>query len=203
MFKFLLKLVFAFALVVVPGGIAWATTYTYGCADLTSGDSPSCTGGAWTKASAFSLLKADDTKPFAVGTWYLSATVEGSGTPFRATCYEYTGAICNTYTALSAGDVVDAPITINSVGSLGLYLWGQTSTNPGISEICVTDTPGDCQEAPEAPPASVFDDLFGSATSSASSTISIVFDPNRDMFNLFFLFLSGFFGMYWLFSKKR
>lgn len=195
-----------FALFFLVPAVAGATTYNYDCADLTSGDSPSCTDGVWTKGSAFSLLKADDSKPFVAGTWYFNGVVGGSGTPFRLTCYEYSSGTCNTYVALSAGTYVDEAFVINSGTSLGLYLWGQSSTNPEVGEICITDELGGCDGGgggggSTAP--SIFDDLFGSATSSASSTISIVFDPNRDMANLLFLFTAWFFGVYWIFSKKR
>jgi len=195
---------FGLCLCVLPETVQAATTYHYVCADLTSGDSPSCTDGSWSSASSFSLLKADDSKPFAAGTWYISAVVGGSGTPFRVTCYEYSSATCSSYTPLSAGTYVDEPFTIDSGTSLGLYLWGQSSTAPSIEEICISDELGACAGGGGGGgEISVWDDLFGSATTTASSTISIVFDPNRDMANLLFLFTAWFFGVYWLFSKKR
>lgn len=41
------------------------------------------------------------------------------------------------------------------------------------------------------------------ATSTASTTIEYINNPNQDLFNGFILFMIGFFGMSWLFAKKR
>jgi len=37
----------------------------------------------------------------------------------------------------------------------------------------------------------------------ASTTFQVVDNPNQDMFNVFLLFVMGFFGGYWLFAKRR
>lgn len=54
-----------------------------------------------------------------------------------------------------------------------------------------------------APPPTVFEYLFGAVTTTASSTVSIVDNPTQDMFNILALFSLWFFGIYWVFSKKR
>lgn len=173
-----------------------ATVYRYtSCGDLTSGDSPACTAAVWSKGSAFSLIDNTNSKPLAAGTWYISATVTGGGTPFRITCYEYSGSVCNTYGTLSSGTNTDVSFTINSGSSVGIYLWGQSSGS--IGDICVTDTAGGCAATPVGPDASYA--IFGTST----ATYQIVDNPTADTFYLLVLFTSWFFGIYWVFSKKR
>jgi len=180
---------------------AYATTYTYDCGDLSNADGAACTSGAWSKASAFSLLDAGGFGPLAAGTWYFSAIVSAdTANPFRITCYEYSSGTCNTYATVSVGTIEALPFDVLSGTSNGIYLWGQTATNPAISELCITDIEGDCEsggggEASTTP----FYEIFGTTT----GTYHIVDNPTQDTFNLILLFLIGFFGMSWLFAKKR
>jgi len=179
------KLLFTLALFLAPIS-AYAVSYTYTCTDLTSGDSPSCTDGVWTKASSFSLADSSGDRPFASGTWYFNGVVEGSGTPFRLTCYEYNSSPCTTYEELTADTYVDFPFDVTGGTSDGIYLWGQSSSDVSIGPICVSDTQGEC----------------ASGGSSSGTTTSYIVNTNQDIFNGIVLFFMMFTFIVWYFRGK-
>jgi len=171
-----------------PLGIE-AATYNYSCTDMTSGDSPSCTDGAWTKASAFSLIDATGDRPFTAGTWYFNGVVTGSGGPFRLTCYEHSSSPCTGYVTLAAGTYVDEPFTIAGGTSQGLYLWGQSSTDPGVAAVCVSDVLGDC--------------AGGGGGGGSTTTVQYVDSPVQDLFYGYILFLSGLTLIIWIMRGRK
>jgi len=87
--------------------------------------------------------------------------------------------------------------TAPSSGSWGVDAFG-SSPAPTVSVFGAT-----CPTPP--PPVGhvwSFGDIFGAATSSASSTIAIVDNPTQDVFNGFIMFCVGMTLMMWLFKKR-
>lgn len=144
------------------------------------------------------------------------ATNPTSGTVFTGSYYFQGGGNfgTNQHFDPSAGLSYDFVADRPSMGAGGGLYFGNSpgDTYAGdIGPICISDVDADdamsaCGAGPEPGPGEdrgVFDYLFGSATTTASSTLTIVSDPNRDFANGLFLFTAWFFGIYWVFSKKR
>lgn len=188
--KIILVLVFFFSLVFsffTVSSFAQAASFHYTCADMTNDGSPtpSCTSDVFTLAGGTSGIY-DAPPNFLLSnntTYYLSVVYSGSGTArFRASGDLNDGSFVSLGSSL-----VDEPFVTPSTNNLAfLYIQSNGSFSGQLSELCVTDTPGECLAQPPS-----------------SATSTLILDPNRDYFYGLFLFLVMFFGMIWLFAKPR
>jgi len=180
-------------LLLLPSISLAATTHHYTCAELSiTAGSPTCSADAWTFANT-EVQTVDDISGVALDlqgvTWYVSWTQTG-GQEIRYLCDNYpTSCTFNghsaTFTAqswaVSAGTPTGFIIT-NNVGG-GVYHSGV------VSNVCVTDTSGDCEATP-------------SGGTTASTTYMFVDNPPQDIFNGLVLFITSFWGIIWFFRKR-
>jgi len=152
-------------------------------------------GGAYVYASDNAYMGEDD----------LSNFTGDYGTP-QAMCTDR-GTSCSPTGAWHIVQVsARSGSTATACGSSGGGYTACIASAGYIADTCFVVGTGSCGGGGGGGSTSTaFDTLFGSATSTASTTksLTIVSDPNRDMANMFYIFLIGFFGTYWVFSKKR
>lgn len=179
-----------------------STTHTYVCSNITLGADSTCTGGS----SSLSLTipntnnsSAYDNAGTALNvnnaTWYVTMTVSGTGT-YNVTC---SGSCSGGFTG--TGSVTDHSATFSGTGSQGIDITNNgNSFNGTISYLCVSDTLGACTPpAPASPSVNRFANIFGDATSTASSTNLVIADiPNLDLFLGYAVFYSVVILCIWL-----
>jgi len=112
----------------------------------------------------------------------------------------YTLIKSNTFT----GSITDQLVPFSGSGSAGLDLTNNSNSFSGtISNICVSDTAGQCATPTPSPaPQNRFNNIFGNATSSASAstTLSIIDIPNLDLFMGYLTFFSVVVFVVWIFK---
>jgi len=164
-----------------------ATTHHFECPDTPNMDpSVNCNSGDWVASSPGSAYDNGSNYSVPSGTQYISATVVNSSN-FQMYCYDGSGNPC-TATSLSPGVNVDVPMTFT--GSAGLYIFGNGGGGWEISDLCITDTPGDCQSSPTPP-----------ATTTTASTTP--FEANMEFLTGYLVFAFAAVFIIWLFKRRR
>lgn len=136
---------------IVPSSTYAATTHHYVCSDTTTGGggiAPSCSGNTYSFIGVEGSLQ-DYPPVFLIprGTWYLTATYSGSGTAHIQFLSGTDNNLYPDYTFTSS--ISDAVIdTTGSPGDdnrieIGDRNGGGSFTGT-LTDICITDTPGDC-----------------------------------------------------------
>jgi len=202
-FAFLLILT-AFIAAFLPSEALAATTHHYVCADFTTGGDVTCVSDVLDSASNGSAYDAGGTALDLATSplWYLSGTFVGDGT-FEIHCTDDVGnTSCTSLYPSGTSVYTDEPFPIsNSPTYSGLYLQGHGS-GWTASEICITDTPGDCGGTPPTPtPPATSTTPCESVSSTTQCTL--IFNPNQDYFNGLALFLYGFTIILWLFKGRK
>jgi len=183
----------------LPTGVFAATTHHYTCDDFISGiNPPSCSANVFTFAGDSGYRDS----PAAVfnltaGTWYLNFTYSGTGN-FNVNGFA-------TGDADHTGSEIDYVVT--TLFFTRIEIWDHTSFVGTISNVCVTDTPGDCASGGGGGGSGngVFPDGSEVFPGIATTTIvfSIVDNPTQDFFNGMVLFLMCNFGLIWVFKSRR
>jgi hypothetical protein len=179
------------------GTVKAATTYHLTCADFPILEGVSCASDTLTWADNTGA-DVRSTGYFGIGTWYVSYTVTGgNGKPMWYAFYHLGNSTdTNTSTGsvtseLLVSDKVTGELYLNStVGLSSPFFTGD------ISNICVTDTAGDC-EPPPPPPASWEPD----GAFQYSTTTQVIDNPAQDIFMGFVGFFFSMWFMIWLFRR--
>jgi len=162
------------------------TTYHYTCADFSTQVGVSCTGSTATFTNAGDQYAQDDGQTYAIGTgtWYLTVTVSGySGSgSFRSCLTGQCGGSTLTFTTTQS----DTSFTASGTGYLALENTSSGAPFAGgvLTDICVSDTVGQCTPAPPPAPAGV-------ATSSVDQT-------QRNVWQAWWVFFGMFCVVLWL-----
>jgi len=174
-----------FASLGTPSRALAATTYHLTCADFTLYSGATCSSDVVGVTGSGDL--AITSLPFTSATWYGSWTATAGN--YRYACAS-NGTCGDNHVS---GSFVAQPMAF--AVTPGFSFLGDGSA-VSISDICVTDTAGDCETGPPpAPPTPSIDFAHASTT--------IIADPNRDFFFGLLLFLFGFIIIIWLFKGRH
>jgi len=160
------------------------------CADLPNGAAP-CTGSTITFAAANQdKFNSGAGIQIAEGTT-LYVSLEHVGTGDGEFFIAGNSVDGSTHGAISgSGSVVDFPVDVPTGNVWNtLYLRDLGSFSGTVSEICVTDTPGECGGTPPSP-------------GTGSTTVMVVQNAAEQMFDAMILFLASMAFMVWLMRKK-
>lgn len=184
----MIKKILIFLPFFLPSFAFAATTHHFDCTDIASTDaSVSCTDGVWTASAPGSAVWSTGGYEVPAGTNYVSAVVSNAS-HFQLSCYDGSANPC---TGISLSDGENFDVSMNFDSTAGLYIFGNGGGGWTVSDLCVTDTLGDCGSAPPPMP-----------TSTVAST-TVMNNPNQDFFNGIVAFFAMFYGMIWLFRKQR
>jgi len=191
--------------------LAFAASHTYTCGDMVNvvgSPQPTCSSGVWTFTSAKSQAASDWSSPAfnlsSAATWYVNYTYSGSGS---LQTYTNGSVYSGTPATISGGTQVTIALPTPHDTNTGIQLddGGSNSFNGTIGPVCVDDDNSSCGESHPAPIPNRFNNLFGNATTTASSSqiLAIVDIPNVDLFMGYMVFLSSASFLVWIFKSSR
>lgn len=191
------------ALLLLPN-IGWAaTTHHYTCADIPQvAGSSGCSGDVWS-FSGTSDAYLDYVPNYDMGTtnWYLTLNMTGTGSSVVVQGSSFgSPAVVHASSNLS-----DQPFDMSAaVGANGIYLDARgTGWTGTISDLCITDTPGDCAPPPPPPSFGGGDWVlpsFATIIASTSESANLVLPSFMQMFYIILGILLG--GLFALFIRR-
>jgi len=125
---------------------------------------------------------------FSPGTYYFSFTAVGTGTGEEGVFGDTTF----TTNPFSNGTVIDDPVTVPpGDSSWNSYVWGDSGSFMGtVSDMCWSDSAGECEAAPPGPEAST-----------TNATTTYIQNPNQDLFNGILIFFLAAAFVVWTFKR--
>jgi len=198
MYKFL----FSLFLFLSPFTASAVFTHNFVCSDFTSfAGSPAgtCTGStiSLTAGSGYVDNWVNGVNYFTQGTtYYLSFLATGSGTGHANIASDATD---SNVVNVVAGQTTETSLSGFTSGSTRLIFSANSSFSGTITNICVTDTIGQCPAVvPSSSSATTTPQPFGTTT-----TYHVVDNPNQDLFNGFLTFFLSFFVVLFIVKNAR
>jgi len=200
------KLLFILAVFfIVPNVSQAAILHRYTCADgLTpAGASPTCVGtdvftfggGAASMNDSAPLFSTSDGS-----TVYITLSTTGGSSPYYALIFA--GSMGNSFYNIT-GNVSETAHTISGLGGSGaMTSFLIRDDNAGtIYDLCIDDDGTSCTSAPIPESGNDYgQNIFFVASTTASTTLSIVDNPTQDLFNGLLLFFIVLWGTVWFFK---
>jgi hypothetical protein len=193
------KLLIGLGFLILPSYALAANTHHFVCADFdTLINGASCASDIITISGATAAAQSNSTYAYTSGTtYYISSTYAGTGHYGFAQDSGYTESpVSASWTAHS----VTMTTSDSALNWSNLFFSGTFSGT--LSSICITDTSGDCEASPPTP-ATDASSTSPCASLGTTTDCFVVFNPNQDVANGVFFFFIGFWGVIWLFAKKK
>jgi len=177
-------------MMVITTDAAHAQATFYDCTDFPNISNATCTGDVLSLTTTGQAYDSSQGIKLSEGdVWYVSFVASGSGTGQFWIAGDVTDSSIEN---LVDGITTAVPITAPSGNSwTSLIFRGNSSFSGDVETICVTMTEGECEDIPPEPP----------ATTTATSTLTVVHNPTLDMFLGIVLFFFVFVFIVWFFRR--